>query len=418
MKKQIKRYASRAARTVTALALALTTLLALQPTASAYYVTYPDEGRYVITSACDSRYALDVTNGVLQTGARIQLWEKNQTAAQEWVFRRVDGDWYTIANAQTGLVLNVVNGEARNDARLQLYPDDGTWSCHFRFIDVGNGQVILQNRLNGERILDLDDGKTFNGSTVHLWAYHDALNGRWKLEKTGDSGSGSYTAYVTTGGKNLNLRSKPSTSGAIVAKLPNGTAVTVLSTANGWAKVKVDGKQGYLSLQYLSTDKPATNAIELAVPDYKQTDSRWRNVKISTKTLGQIGCLVTSASMVEAFKTNSTVYPDAMKQKLRFRGNDLLWSSLTDLGYTHKTYSTAMNGDLLSVIHQQLAAGKPVILGGAKSGGAQHWVVVKGYAPSGTLKASDFRINDPNSTTRTTVADFLKTYPTVVGLVY
>lgn len=408
------------ARSVMALLLTMTTLLSMVPTAFAYDVSYPEEGTYVITSACDSDYALDVTNGVLQTGSRIQLWEKNLTPAQDWVLRRVDGDWYTITNAKSGLVLNVVNGEARDDARLQLYPDDGTYSCHFRFVDVGNGQYIIQNRLSGERIIDLDNGNTTNGGIVHLWSFHSSVNGRWNLEKkAADTGSGSYTAYVTTSGKNLNLRSAPSTGASVVAKLENGSAVTVLSTSGGWAKVQTTtGKQGYVSTQYLTTGKPASGAIDLAVPSYKQTDSRWGSTKIGSKRISQIGCLLTSVSMVESFRTNSAIYPNAMKQQLKFSNNDLIWSSLT--GYTHKTYNTAMNGDLLRTIYQKLAAGSPVILGGKKSSGSQHWVVIKGYtgSASGNLKAADFTINDPNSTTRTTVADFLRTYPTVVGLVY
>lgn len=419
MKPKIKRCFPRITRIVTALALALTTLLELCPAASAYYVAYPEEGTYVITSACDSGFALDVTSGILQTGSRIQLWEKNQTAAQDWGFRRVDGDWYTIENVQTGLVLNVVNGEARDDARLQLYPNDGTWSCHFRFIEVGSGRYIIQNRLTGERIIDLDNGNTSNGAIVHLWSFHNAPNGCWILEKTG-TGTGSYTAYVTTTGKNLNLRSAPSTGASIVAKLANGTAVTVLSISGGWAKVKAAGREGYVSAQYLTTGKPASGTIDLAVPSYKQTDSRWGSTKIGTKRISQIGCLLTSASMVESYRTNSTVYPNAMKQKLQFSNNDLIWSSLTALGYTHKTYQTSMNTDILQTIYQKLAAGSPVILGGKKSNGSQHWVVVKGCtaASSGSLKSSAFTINDPNSTTRTTVADFLRTYPTVIGLIY
>lgn len=412
----------RIAHSVTALVLTLTILLSLMPTAFAYYVSYPDEGTYIVTSACDSEYALDVTGGVLQTGSRIQLWEKNFTAAQMWILRRVDGDWYTIINAQSGLVLNVVNGDARDDARFQLYPDDGTYSCHFRFVAVENGQYIIQNRLSGERIVDLDNGNTTNGAVVHLWSYHSSMNGRWNLEKVGtDTGASTYTAYVATNGKNLNLRSAPSTSASVVAKLANGSSVTVLSTAGGWAKVQTTtGEQGYVADRYLTINKPASNAIDLAVPNYKQTDSRWGNAKIGTKRISQIGCLLTSASMVESYRTNSTIYPDAMKQKLKFSNNDLIWSSLTSLGYTHETRNTAMSSDLLCTIYQKLAAGRPVILGGKKSNGGQHWVVVKGCTASSanSLKASDFTINDPNSTTRTTVADFLRTYPTIVGLVY
>src|SRR5690606_22688734 len=44
-------------------------------------------------------------------------------------------------------------------------------------------------------------------------------------------------------GSNLNLRKSPSTSAAILAKLPNGTKVDVYSESGGWAKVKANGKE-------------------------------------------------------------------------------------------------------------------------------------------------------------------------------
>ena len=50
---------------------------------------------------------------------------------------------------------------------------------------------------------------------------------------------------------NLNMRSEPSTNGAIITKLASGTAVTFYSEENGWAKVNVNGKTGYVSAEYL-----------------------------------------------------------------------------------------------------------------------------------------------------------------------
>jgi hypothetical protein len=68
---------------------------------------------------------------------------------------------------------------------------------------------------------------------------------------------------------NLNVRSKPSTNGAILAKLKNGDKVTVLGRtkdANFWYKVKTkDGLEGYCHKDYLSVDKDELAAV--SVPD-------------------------------------------------------------------------------------------------------------------------------------------------------
>ncbi|MDQ7862188.1 SH3 domain-containing protein [Peribacillus frigoritolerans] len=61
---------------------------------------------------------------------------------------------------------------------------------------------------------------------------------------------------VSTG--SLNMRKSGSDSASIVAKLTRGTQVTVYSESNGWAKIKANGKEGYVSTKYLSATKPGT----------------------------------------------------------------------------------------------------------------------------------------------------------------
>jgi len=72
--------------------------------------------------------------------------------------------------------------------------------------------------------------------------------------------------YVKTSrpGSNLNVRSKPSTSSSVVTTLSYGTKVTVHSISNGWAKISVNGKNGYVSTQYLSNTNPSGSSSSTA----------------------------------------------------------------------------------------------------------------------------------------------------------
>lgn len=156
--------------------------------------------------------------------------------------------------------------------------------------------------------------------------------------------------------------------------------------------------------------------VTLNVPSYKQTDSRWSGTKIGSKTIGNVGCLITDLAMVESYNTGTTIFPDVMKAKLKFDNNDLIWSSAK--GYTHLTYNTGITNAIMAKIYAQLKAGRPVIIGACNSKGS-HWVVVTGYTGNSTssFDPSNFKINDPNAN-RTTLAHFLTSYPTVRGLVY
>ena len=85
-----------------------------------------------------------------------------------------------------------------------------------------------------------------------------SISGNWaKLTYAGKQGYASISyltkvasdKMVTTA--NLNMRTGPSTSYSIIRVIPNGAQVTVLSTSSGWARVTYGGSTGYASLSYL-----------------------------------------------------------------------------------------------------------------------------------------------------------------------
>lgn len=228
-----------------------------------------------------------------------------------------------------------------------------------------------------------------------------------------DSGK---TATVKTNSTSLNVRSGAGTSYAIKDSVPKGEIVIVLSTTNGWSKILYNGtKTGFVSSTYLSTNATTTNysKVSLKVPSFKQTDSRWANVKIGTsgKTIGQIGCVTTAIAMMESYRTGTTIYPDAMSKKLSYSSTgNVYWPS----NYKAVTSSSGY----LSKIYEKLKEGKPVLFGAKKSTGTQHWVVITGYNGGNTLTASGFIINDPGSNRRTNLQHLLNEYPTFYKYFY
>ena len=200
----------------------------------------------------------------------------------------------------------------------------------------------------------------------------------------------------------LTVRSGPGTSYARLSYLEGGEEIVVLSTANGWSRVLYHGvKTGYVSNRYLAGSK---TEIALQVPSFKQTDSRWANVKIgaSGKTMAQIGCATTAIAMMESYRTGSTIYPDAMAKKLNYTSSGNVYWPANYIVEMDKT-------NYLQKIQQLLLSGKPVLFGAKNSYGSQHWVVITGF--SGELTAANFQIHDPGSHARVNLQQFLNAYP-------
>ena len=60
-----------------------------------------------------------------------------------------------------------------------------------------------------------------------------------------------WDAAVHTGGGNLNLRSRPSQSAAVIASLPDGAQVRVYGQYNGWYVVRYGDYMGYAAAQFI-----------------------------------------------------------------------------------------------------------------------------------------------------------------------
>ena len=86
-----------------------------------------------------------------------------------------------------------------------------------------------------------------------------------------------YTVTLTSG--TLNLRATPSTSGAVVASIPNHAAVTSIviipytsenHTADGknWKSIEYNGQKGWVAAEYLTLGNVPTVPVVPTVPAY------------------------------------------------------------------------------------------------------------------------------------------------------
>lgn len=84
-------------------------------------------------------------------------------------------------------------------------------------------------------------------NSISGWTHCGWVRGMSKTQETAD------TAVVTAlSGSTVNLRSRPH--GSLVARIPVGTAVTVMERADGWARVMAEGVEGWMMDTFLSTN--------------------------------------------------------------------------------------------------------------------------------------------------------------------
>ena len=132
------------------------------------------------------------------------------------------------------------------------------------------------------------------------------------------------TQYVNVEkGSTLLLRSKASTTGTVLSKLPRGTSVIVYSTINGWSNVKANGKMGYVSSKYLS---PTNLSLDVVKTSTKYVDVDADSSLILRKSAS------TSSAILSSLKRGTSV------QVLSTSGD---WAKVTvsgKTGYAHTEY--------------------------------------------------------------------------------
>ena len=72
---------------------------------------------------------------------------------------------------------------------------------------------------------------------------------------------------VRTSGSVLNLRSASDANSSVVAKIPNGTVLTVTKAVSGWAYVKYNSLYGWVSSDFLVKAPEPTTDLQIENPN-------------------------------------------------------------------------------------------------------------------------------------------------------
>ncbi|MFI6290989.1 ricin-type beta-trefoil lectin domain protein [Nonomuraea sp. NPDC050790] len=111
----------------------------------------------------------DVAGANPANGTPVQLWDCNNTTAQNWTW---NGDGSVRA---LGKCMDVTSAGTANGTPIQLYDCNGTGAQRWTF-NSGTGQIV--NPQSG-RCLDATGASSANGTRLQIWDCTGAANQRW-----------------------------------------------------------------------------------------------------------------------------------------------------------------------------------------------------------------------------------------------
>lgn len=140
------------------------------------------DGTYTISTLLNSNYVLDVKDGSTSNGANIQLYEANDTAAQQFKVSHDSQGYVTFKNVKSGRVLDLNGAIVKDAGNIQQYTSNGTRAQKWIVKQDGNGYVVM-SAINPNYILDLNGGSVRNGSNIQLHSVTGSNSQRWNITK-------------------------------------------------------------------------------------------------------------------------------------------------------------------------------------------------------------------------------------------
>lgn len=126
---------------------------------------------FLIKSAVNPNYCLDINGASRDNGANVQIYTVNSSDAQQFSFSKC-GEYVYIVAKCSGKVLDVDSGGKMNGTNIQQYEYNGSSAQHWKIVKAGNYQKFC-SRVNG-LYLDLNGGNATNGNNIQCWEGNDS----------------------------------------------------------------------------------------------------------------------------------------------------------------------------------------------------------------------------------------------------
>lgn len=141
------------------------------------------DGTYVIATKLDPAYALDIYGGSKNNGANLQIWHRNNTAAQNFLVTYIGNGYYTIINENSGKAIDAQNGKTASGTNVWQYAVNNTDAQIWKIVPAEDDNYYIINKAS-DLYLDVNLAIAADGTNVKLYVRNDEYNAqKWYFLK-------------------------------------------------------------------------------------------------------------------------------------------------------------------------------------------------------------------------------------------
>ena len=145
-----------------------------------------EEGTYVIKSAINDKFVLDIEDASKANGANLQIYQSNGTNAQKFKVKYLNNGYYTIESVNSGKVLDVDDAKKKQGTNVQQYDSNNTDAQKWTIKKNSDGTYSLVSKCNN-LYMDVKDGIASNSRNVQVYGGNGTKAQKFKFEKVADS---------------------------------------------------------------------------------------------------------------------------------------------------------------------------------------------------------------------------------------
>lgn len=144
-----------------------------------------DKVKLVSKVGDSSTYVMDVDGAIFESGRNVQIYENNNTNAQQYTFlASTSAGYYNIVPySYTSLYININGATATDGANIMLYNGSDAENERFKLIKSTNSGYHYFRSFYGTNI-DVDGGTPANYQNIQSWTPNTSDAQNWKIEKS------------------------------------------------------------------------------------------------------------------------------------------------------------------------------------------------------------------------------------------
>ena len=142
------------------------------------------DGMYVISPSFNKNKAVDVTKSSRAEGAKVQLWNKNNTNAQKFRVTYDKDGYYTITAACSGHRLTVPDNSKKQGVQLCQSSPKNNLCDKWHIFSRGQGNYSIVSAYNGLN-MDVCKSKSDNGTAIQCWSPNGTAAQKFDFTKLG-----------------------------------------------------------------------------------------------------------------------------------------------------------------------------------------------------------------------------------------